>query len=194
VPTHDERRRRLLCGLSGEVVEIGAGTGLTFAHYPRTVTGVVAIEPDPQRRLLAVRAARHAAVPIRVVDARAEALPLSDEAVDAAVTSLALCSVADVGETLRELQRVLRPQGEVRFLEHVLAERGPLRILQRLLAPVYSRIPHGCHIDRDALADMGRARLAIERCERFEHADRAFEPAIPHVIGTARKQAAAPRA
>jgi ubiquinone/menaquinone biosynthesis C-methylase UbiE len=187
IAVHYERRRQLVSQLAGRVVEIGAGAGLTFAHYPSTVTSVVAIEPDPRRRDLAVRAARSAAVPIRVVDAVAEALPLADATADAAVVSLALCSVTDVAGALGEMRRVLRPSGELRFFEHVIAERGPLRVLQRLVAPVYARTPQGCHIDRDTVASIARAGFAIERCERFKHADGALEPAIPHVIGTARK-------
>src|SRR4051812_13265368 len=99
---HDQRRRRLVAQLGGQVAEIGAGAGLTFAHYPRTVTGVVAVEPDPRRRALATRAAGQAAVPIHVLYGVAEALPLADAAADAAVVSLALCSVADVPRTLGE--------------------------------------------------------------------------------------------
>jgi ubiquinone/menaquinone biosynthesis C-methylase UbiE len=168
-------------------VEIGAGTGLTFAHYPPTVSSVTAVEPDPPRRAAARRAARGARVPIDVVGAVAEQLPMADDDADAAVVSLALCSVSDVAVALAELRRVLRPRGELRFLEHVIAERGPLRVLQRVAAPVYSRIPDGCHIDRDTLASIARAGFAIEECDRFMHADGALEPAIPHVIGTARR-------
>ena len=172
--------------LTGRVVEIGAGTGTTFAHYPRTVTGVVAVEPDPLRRAAAVRAALGARVPIDVVGAAAEQLPLADGTADAAVSSLALCSVADVARALSELRRVLRPSGELRFLEHVIVERGPLRTLQRLVAPLYARLPDGCHIARDTLASVARAGFAIEACDRFMHAGGALEPAIPHVLGTAR--------
>jgi ubiquinone/menaquinone biosynthesis C-methylase UbiE len=186
---HDDRRRRLVSHLSGRVVEIGAGAGLTFHHYPRAVTSVIAVEPDARRRATAADAAQRARVPIAVVAGVAEALPLADGVVDAAVASLALCSVADAAAALAELRRVLRPGGELRFLEHVIAERGPLRLLQRLAAPVYSRIPDGCHIDRDTVAKIARAGFAIEACERFMHADGALEPAIPHVIGRARTDA-----
>ena len=183
-----------MAGITGRVVEIGAGTGLTFPHYPPTVESVVAVEPDPHRRAMAVRAARGARVPIAVIGAVAEALPIDDDAVDAAVTSLALCSVSDVARALAELRRVLRPVGELRFFEHVIAERGPLRVLQRLAAPVYSRTPDGCHIARDTLASIACAGFAIEGCDRFMHSDGALEPAIPHVIGTARRIGPAPDA
>ena len=183
---HDERPR-LVAGLSGRVVEIGAGAGATFPHYPPTVVSVVAVEPDQRRRVAAEQAARTARVPIVVVDGVAERLPLAAGAVDAAVASLVLCSVPDVAAALAELRRVLRPAGALRFLEHVLAERGPLRILQRAAAPIYSRMPGGCHVDRDAVASIARAGFAIEACDHFMRADGAFEPAIPHVIGTARR-------
>ena len=173
--------------MTGHVLEIGAGTGLTFPHYPPTVKSVVAVEPDPRRREAALRAARGARVPIVVVGAVAEDLPVANAAVDAAATSLALCSVSDLSGALAELRRVLRPLGELRFLEHVIAERGPLRVLQRLAAPVYSRLPDGCHIARDTVASIARAGFAIEQCDRFMHVDSALEPAIPHVIGTARR-------
>jgi ubiquinone/menaquinone biosynthesis C-methylase UbiE len=179
--------------MTGRVVEIGAGTGLTFPHYPPTLESVVAVERDPRRRAMAVRAARSARVPIAVVGAVAEALPIGDAAVDAAVSSLALCSVSDVDRALTELRRVLRPMGELRFFEHVIAEWGPRRALQRLAAPVYARMPDGCHIDRDTVASIARAGFAIEECDRFMHADGALEPAIPHVIGTARRSRPAER-
>jgi ubiquinone/menaquinone biosynthesis C-methylase UbiE len=173
--------------LSGRVVEVGAGAGDTFAHYPPSVVSVVAVEPDRRRRADAERAARDARVPIHVVDAVAARLPLADGAVDAAVTSLALCSVPDLAAALAELRRVLRPAGALRFLEHVVADRGPLRVFQRLVTPVYSRIPGGCHVDRDTLAGIASAGFAIEACDRFMHADSALGPALPHVIGTARR-------
>lgn len=175
--------------LRGRVVEIGAGTGLTFAHYPLAVSEVLAVEPDPRRRAAATRAARSARVPIVVVAAAAEGLPLADATADAAVASLALCSVSDLTGALAELRRVLRPGGELRFLEHIIARRGWLRVLQRFAAPIYAGLPDGCHIDRDTVTAIARAGFVIETCERFMHADGKLEPAIPHVLGTARNGA-----
>ena len=176
-----------MSNIAGRVVEIGAGTGLTFAHYPATVDSVVAVEPDPYRRAMAARVARGARVPIDVVSGVAEALPIADDTIDAAVSSLVLCSVSDVALALAELQRVLRPSGELRFLEHVIAERGPLRMLQRVAAPVYSRTADGCHIARDTLTSITRAGFTVKECHRFMHADGSLEPAIPHVLGRARR-------
>src|SRR3954470_354205 len=80
-----ERRRQLLEGLSGRVVEVGAGSGLSFAYYPTTVREVVAVEPEQNLREGAHEAARRAPVPVQVVDGVAERLPLPDASVDAVV-------------------------------------------------------------------------------------------------------------
>ncbi len=100
-----------LVGLAGRVIEVGAGNGLNFAHYPDTVTEVVAVEPENRLRALAEQAAAEAAVPVRVVAGHAGALPAEDSTFDATVTSLVLCSVADVPAALAEIRRVLKPGG-----------------------------------------------------------------------------------
>lgn len=101
-------RRRLLIGLSGTVVEIGAGTGANLTHYPQGVTRIVAVEPETYlREQLTTAAAKDARVD--VIDARAESLPLLDASVDAVVCCLVLCSVSDPLAVLAEARRVLRP-------------------------------------------------------------------------------------
>ncbi|WP_063753127.1 class I SAM-dependent methyltransferase, partial [Streptomyces resistomycificus] len=126
-------RRRLLAGLSGRVIEIGAGNGLNFAHYPGAVSEVVAIEPERGLRKLAVEAALRSGVPVDVVPGTAEALPVKSEAFDAVVVSLVLCSVRDVPRALGEVRRVLRPGGEVRFFEHGRGGGRAMTFTQRAL-------------------------------------------------------------
>jgi ubiquinone/menaquinone biosynthesis C-methylase UbiE len=91
----DDHRRRLLGDVSGRVVEVGAGHGINFQHYPATVTGVLAIEPEGTLRATAGDAAKWAPVPVAVVEGTADALPLGDGEADAVVVSLVLCSVPD---------------------------------------------------------------------------------------------------
>ena len=142
-----DQRRRMLAGLAGHVVEIGAGNGLNFAHYPDSVTMVHAFEPDPYLRALAIRAAENAAVSVSVGDAIAEDLPLPDASVDAAVASLVLCSVKDVVRAVAELHRVVRPGGELRFNEHVASAQPLRRVLQRTAdATVWPLLSGGCHL------------------------------------------------
>ena len=121
-----EHRRALLAGLAGRVLEVGAGSGLNFAHYPPAVTELLAVEPEPYLRALAETAAQQAAIPIRVVDGTADTLPSPDAGMDAAVASLVLCSVPDQARALAELRRVLRPGGELRFFEHIQADTSGL--------------------------------------------------------------------
>jgi ubiquinone/menaquinone biosynthesis C-methylase UbiE len=183
-----DHRRRLLKGLNGTVVEIGAGHGLNFAHYPSSVTEVVAIEPEPTLRSRALTAAGQASVPIRVLGGIADALPLADASVDAAVASLVLCSVPDQQRALAEIRRVLRPAGELRFYEHVIARRQPKRLLLQAIdhSGIWPAISGGCHPARDTTAAIVWAGFEIEEIERFGFSAQRFEPVIPHILGTAR--------
>ncbi|MDX3275290.1 class I SAM-dependent methyltransferase [Streptomyces scabiei] len=141
-------RDELLAGLSGRVIEIGAGNGLNFARYPNAVSEVVAIEPEHSLRRLALESALRAEVP-----GAAEALPVKSEAFDAAVVSLVLCSVRDVRRSLSEVRRVLRPGGELRFFEHGRGGGRVMRTAQRALdGTVWPLLFGGCHVSRDPVA------------------------------------------
>jgi SAM-dependent methyltransferase len=184
-----EHRRRLLDGLAGTVVEIGAGHGLNFPHYPPAVTEVIAIEPEPTLRARATEAAADAPVPVRVLAGVADALPLENESIDAAVASLVLCSVPDQDHALGELRRVIRPGGELRFYEHVIPNCQPRRLLLQAAdhSGLWPRIAGGCHPARDTTAAIERAGFEIETSERLMFAAARFEPAIPYILGIARR-------
>ena len=190
-PREDERgqaenRRELLAGLSGRVVEVGAGTGLNFAHYPEAVTEVVAVEPEPYLRARATETAASAPVPVRVLDGVADDLPLEPGSVDAGVVSLVLCSVPDQDSALAELHRVIRPGGELRFYEHVVSNRESRRRFQRVMdATVWPRVAGGCHMTRDTRGAIDRAGFIVQRSRRFP-----FPPGkigLPHILGSARR-------
>jgi len=183
-----EHRDRLLAGLSGRVLEVGAGNGLNFSHYPGTVTEVVAVEPEDYLRARARQAAEEAPVPIKVVDGLADSLPVDDASQDAVVTSLVLCSVPDQGRALAEVRRVLREGGELRFYEHVVSEDPRLARLQNAVAWFWPRVSGGCHPNRDTVAAIEASGLEVERCERFPFRPSVvLAPVTPHVIGTARR-------
>jgi ubiquinone/menaquinone biosynthesis C-methylase UbiE len=180
-------RQRLLDGIAGRVVEVGAGPGVTFAHYPPAVTEVLAVEPEALLRGLAEEAAARAPVRVTVVDAVADRLPAADGAFDAAVVSLVLCSVPDQAAALAELRRVLRPGGRLHFWEHVRADGGALARVQVLLdRTVWPALGGGCHAGRDTAAVIDAAGFTIERLERFRFPDaRVPMPTAPQVLGTA---------
>lgn len=189
-------RAELLAGLTGRVLEVGAGTGANFAHYPEGVTEVVAVEPDQVLReeARATAAKRETAVPgtrIRVLDGTFEALP-ADAAgpFDAVVCALVLCSVTDVPASLHAAREALRPGGELRYYEHVATD-GWLGDLQRAVdATFWPRAFGGCHTHRDTLGAIGRAGF-----ERVAHRDVrmvprwAPVPVAPMVLGSARRPA-----
>ncbi|MET8945180.1 class I SAM-dependent methyltransferase [Streptomyces sp. NPDC004542] len=155
-------RERMLAGLSGRVIEIGAGNGLNFAHYPGAVAEVVAIEPERLLRQPAVRAALRAEVPVDVVPGAAEALPVKSEAFDAVVLSLVLCSVRDVPRALGEVRRVLRPGGEVRFFEHGRGGGRTMALAQRALdGTVWPALSGGCHLSREPVAALRAAGFEL---------------------------------
>lgn len=174
-----EHRRELLDGLSGRVVEVGAGTGLNFGHYPDTVTEVVAVEPEPRLRALAEQASRDAPTRVRVRTGTAEALPLEDDSCDAAVLSLVLCSLPDVDGALAEVGRVLHGASPLRFYEHVRSERRAGAGLQRAMDLVWPHVAGGCHMSRDSLAAIERAGFTLQSVRRFSFMG------LPHIIGTA---------
>ena len=181
-----EHRTTLLAGLRGEVIEIGAGSGANFAHYPASVTQVLAVEPESHLRDVARRAADHAPVPVEVVDGLAERLPSSDSSTDAIVCALVLCSIADQGAALREIRRVLRPDGEFRFLEHVRADTPGMARVQRFMdATFWPRIAGGCHTSRDTAAAVEHAGYTIQRLDRFRFPD-LRTPTSSHIFGVAK--------
>lgn len=184
----DEHRERTLEGLSGRVIEVGAGNGLNFRLYPRTVDHVLAIEPEPLLRGAAIEEAAEAEVEIEVVDGVADALPAEDGSQDAAVASLVLCSVPDQNSALAEIRRALRPGGELRFYEHVAANGGLARGFQRFSDATYwPHVAGGCHMSRDTEAAIGRAGFEIERVDRFPFSPSVILPSLPHILGVARR-------
>lgn len=183
-----EHRRRLLRWLNGTVAEVGAGHGLNFPHYPREVTEVIAVEPEPTLRAQAAEAAT-SPVPVHVVPGVADDLPLDDESANAVVASLVLCSVPDQDRALAELHRVLRPGGELRFYEHVIPRNQPMRLALQLAdhSGLSPRIAGGRHPARDTAAAIERAGFQIESHDRIAFSASRFEPAIPYILGVARR-------
>jgi len=168
---------------------VGAGSGVSFAHYPSSVSELVAIEPEPTLRQRALDAAKTAPVPVRLLDGVAEHVPLPDASADAIVFAGVLCSVGDPRQVLDEAARVLKPGGELRFYEHVIARNARLRRLQRVLdATFWPRLFGGCHTTRDTETALVAAGFKIEERERFSFRPTLLAtPVAPRILGSARR-------
>jgi ubiquinone/menaquinone biosynthesis C-methylase UbiE len=153
------RRRELLAGARGRVLELGAGTGLNLPHYPRDVH-LVLTEPDPaMRRALERRVRREATV----LGASAEALPFADGSFDTVVSTMVLCTVGDVAAAVREVRRVLAPGGQLIFIEHVRASAPRLAAWQDRLAAPWRVLGQGCRCNQPTLELLEASGLRVEQ-------------------------------
>ncbi len=144
--------------VQGRVLEIGAGTGLNFPHYPSTAS-VFAFEPDHHKVVEMDR--RSSACFLSVTRARAEELPFPSDSFDAAVGTLVMCTIPDPGRALVEVRRVLKPGGALRLVEHVRAPNPIVGSVMDLLTPLWTHLADGCHLNRDTLAAVRAAGFEI---------------------------------
>jgi ubiquinone/menaquinone biosynthesis C-methylase UbiE len=176
-------RRDLLAEARGRTLEIGSGTGLNLVHYPDDLDGLVLAEPDPSMRRRLENAVRRSERRAQVIDAGAEQLPFGDAKIDAVVSTLVLCTVDAPEAALREIGRVLRPDGQLLFIEHVRSESPALARWQDLLARPWQRFAEGCRCNRATLELMDAAGFQLDA---HPAAWRAMPPIIrPLVVGRA---------
>lgn len=163
-------RREALAGLSGRVLEIGAGTGRNLPFYPPAVSELVLVEPDRHmREQLHRRVGRAGTDRLTILDADALSLPFDSDAFDAVVMTLVLCTIPDVPRALAEARRVLKPGGTAAFLEHIGGEAGTRRRRwQGRIEPLWRRVAGGCHLTRDTVDAIAAAGFEVEWLKRSE--------------------------
>jgi ubiquinone/menaquinone biosynthesis C-methylase UbiE len=144
-----KHRHQLLATAYGDVLEVGFGTGLNLPHYPAQVRRITTVDPNPGMHRLAQRRARRVGIAVDQRVLSGERLPFEDDRFDCAVSTFTLCSIADVGQALREVYRVLRPGGRLLLLEHGLSPEPNVRKWQRRLNWLEMRLADGCRLDRD---------------------------------------------
>lgn len=160
-------RDRVCEGLSGDIVEIGFGSGSNVTSYPPEVTRVLAVEPSTVGRGLGADRIAASAVPIEFIALHGEALPLADASCDGALCTFTLCTIPGVEAALAELRRVLRPGAPFHFLEHGSAPDPSVRIWQQRLEPMQKRLADGCHLTRDPVELVRRAGFRLDTFESF---------------------------
>jgi SAM-dependent methyltransferase len=169
-------RERVCAGLTGQVVEIGFGSGHNVPFYPPAVTSVDGVEPSPLGWQLAAKRVAAASVPVRQAGLDGQVLPFADDSFDSALSTWTLCTIPDPAAALRELRRVLRPGGTLHFLEHGLAPDAAVQRWQRRLEPVQKRLVGGCHLTRQVLPLLAAAGFDVVESEEF------YEPKAPRFL------------
>ena len=160
-------RRRATAGLTGEVLEVGFGSGRNVAHYPGAVTGVRAVDPAVVGRRLAARRVADSPVPVEYIGLDGERLPLDDGSVDSVLTTWTLCTIPGVERAVGEIRRVLRPGGALHFVEHGRAPDQRVSRWQDRLTPLQKRLAGGCHLNREIDRLVADSGLVVEHLDTF---------------------------
>jgi ubiquinone/menaquinone biosynthesis C-methylase UbiE len=163
----DRLRARVSSRLSGEVLEVGLGSGRNVPHYPPTVTRVRAVDPALVGRKLAAACVAASPVPVEYVGLDGERLPVEDASVDHVLTTWTLCTIPDVEVALEEVRRVLKPGGSLEFLEHGGSPDAKVRRWQDRLTPLQRRLAGGCHLNRPIDALVRGAGLRIDELDNY---------------------------
>jgi ubiquinone/menaquinone biosynthesis C-methylase UbiE len=175
-----EHRRALLAGATGDVLEIGGGTGANLEYYGDGVRTLTLVEPEKPMLKRLQRHIEQRAPQAKVLRAPAEDLPFNDASFDVVVSTLVLCTVDDVPRALRELHRVLRPGGRLLFIEHVRSDDPALARRQDRMLPINVRVANGCHPNRRTLDSIRSAGFEITSLEHdtLKHAPKFIQPLI----------------
>lgn len=158
-------RERVIGAATGKVLEIGVGSGLNLPLYGPQVQAITAIDPSAPLLDLARSRAEAAVVPVDLIEASAEDLPLETDAFDTVTVTWTLCSVTDPQRVLAELRRVLRPGGQLLFVEHGLSPDKGVRRLQNMITPVWQRCAGNCHLNRPVADELRQAGYKLERLD-----------------------------
>jgi ubiquinone/menaquinone biosynthesis C-methylase UbiE len=162
----------------GTVLEIGFGPGLNLPFYdPGLVERVIGVDPNDGFLSLGEEAWSQARIPLEIIRASAEALPLSDESVDTALVTYTLCSVDDPMRSLRELRRVLKPDGRILFLEHGLSSDPGVARWQYRLNPIWRPLAVGCNLTRPVIRLLAESGFAVEEAEEY------YLQGVPRAVG-----------
>jgi ubiquinone/menaquinone biosynthesis C-methylase UbiE len=156
-------RERVIGAAEGRVLEIGVGSGLNLPFYRPAVEEILALEPSIPLVKIAHRVSCETRVPVRFLEASAEAIPLDNGSVDTLVTTWTLCTIPNAAAALGEMRRVLRPGGRLLFVEHGLAPDKNVRLWQDRLTPVWRKVTGGCHLNRPIQRMIEESGFGVER-------------------------------
>ncbi len=171
-----EYRQKLLADVSGEILEIGFGTGLNLPHYPEEVNKITTIDPNPGMQKLARSRINQSQITVDYKILNSESLPIVDSTFDSVVCTWTLCSIPLVDQAIAEIHRVLKPGGKFYFIEHGLSSETQIQVWQNRLTPIQKVIADGCHLNRK-INDIVQKKFPNVITEQF------YAPKLPKVIG-----------
>lgn len=160
-------RGRVAAGLSGQVLEVGFGSGPNVPHYPSDVDRVLAVDPATVGRKLAAGRVAASPVPVEYVGLDGSSLPVGAESIDHVLMTWTMCTIPDVDSALGEILRVLRPGGEMHFAEHGLSPDPKVARWQDRLTPFQRRVAGGCHLNRPIDRLVAQAGFTVTRMDNF---------------------------
>ena len=142
-------RQQTLSQVSGNVLEIGFGTGLNLSYYPQKLENLIAIDTNSGMNDRAQKRLQSSSIPVEIRLLNGESLPIEDNHFDSVVSTWTLCSIAQADRAIAEIHRVLKPGGRFCFIEHGLSPDTRVRTWQNRLNPLQKAIGDGCHLNRD---------------------------------------------
>ncbi|BBD62727.1 putative methyltransferase (plasmid) [Nostoc sp. HK-01] len=148
-PVLAKYRQELLADVTGEVLEIGFGTGLNLLYYPSRIRKITTVDVNPGMNALANKRISNSDITVEQLLLSSENLPMADNTFDSVISTWTLCSIANVQQAIQEIYRVLKPGGRFFFLEHGLSEKPNVQVWQHRLTPFQKVIADGCHLNRD---------------------------------------------
>ena len=166
-PLLAKRRCEQLSQVDGEILEVGVGTGLNLPHYPSHVRKITTVDPNPGMNKKLRKRIEETGIEVDQRIARSEGLPFADETFDFVVSTLTLCSIAQVEKAVQEIHRVLKPGGRFVFFEHGLSDDPKVQKWQRRLNPIQRVIGDGCRLDVDVRQILGASPFGSVEIENF---------------------------
>lgn len=171
-----EYRQQLLEDVSGEILEIGFGTGLNLPYYPNSVTKITTIDPNPGMQKLARSRIAASKIIVDYQVLNGESLPMADASFDSVVCTWTLCSIPQVDQAIAEIYRLLKSGGKFFFIEHGLSQDTQIQTWQNRLTPIQKVIADGCHLNRNI-------QHLVERQFKNVTVEQFYAPKLPRVVG-----------
>lgn len=160
-------RKKTLAGVTGRTLEIGIGTGLNLAHYPEHIKEITNISPEKELPEIVNHRAEQNNKIINHHQGDAALLPFADSSFDSIVSTLTMCTISDMQSALREIYRVLTPDGKFFFFEHIIGKSRFTRTIQRIADPVQNVVSCGCSLCRDTAPAIKKAGFTFEQLHDY---------------------------